>query len=223
MSSDPSDDPVRARLLARLPAEPSPTRRDVRLRNALLLLSAVAVPLLIWWNAGGVRIQSRPLSYVIGTTLGWIVVAGWAVWGSLAPGPTMLGRTRRWQRWIVLLTPTLLFVWTLGWDLNYPDQIEPWPGRWGKKCLNMTMWLGAWPVVALVWMRRGSEPLHPGARGAAIGAAVGCTSGVLVDLWCPITDPAHVLLGHILPLVILSAVGLLLGKWLLGLHRRRKT
>jgi hypothetical protein len=222
MSGEHHDDPIRARLLSELTQQPSPTRKEQRLRNALLLLSAVVVPLAVWWNAGGVRIQSRPIWYVVGTTIGWVVVAAWAVWGSLAPGPSMLGYGRRWMRWIVLLTPAVLFLWMLAWDFVDTDRLEPWPGRWGKKCLNLTMLLGAWPVVALVWMRRGSEPLHPGARGAAIGAAVGCSSGVLVDLWCPITDPSHMLLGHILPLMILSAAGMLLGRWLLGLHRRRK-
>jgi hypothetical protein len=220
--SEPHHDPIRDKLLEELRNQPSPTRKEVRLRNALLLLSAVAVPLAVWWSQGGVRIQSRPVWYVVGTTIGWIVVAAWAVWGSLSPGPSMLGRGRRWMKWIILLTPTVLFLWMLGWDLVDTDRLAPWPDRWGKKCLNLTMLLGAWPVIALVWMRRGSDPLHPGARGAAIGAAVGCSSGVLVDLWCPITDPSHMLLGHILPLMILSAAGLLLGKWLLGVHRRHR-
>ena len=222
MTSEPSHDATRAKLLAMLPKQPSPTRKDRRIRNVLLSFSSVAVPLAIWWSYGGVRIEQRPLWWVIGTSAGWLAVAAWAVWGSLAPGPTMLGRTRRWQQWIVILTPTTLFVWMLAWDLTDPARLVPWEGRWGQKCLNLTMLLGAWPLLALIWMRRGSEPLHPGARGAAIGAAVGCSSGVLVDLWCPITDPSHMLLGHILPLAILSFAGLMLGRWLLGLHARRK-
>jgi len=222
MSDEGPIDPTRERLLAELAQEDPPTRKEQRVRNALLLLSAIVVPLAIWWNAGGVRIQSRPLWYVIGTTLGWVVVAGWAIWGSLSPGPSMLGRGRRWMQWTVVLAPSALFLWMLAWDFTDPNRLVPWPGRWGQKCLNQTMLLGAWPLVALVWMRRGSEPLHPGVRGAAIGAAVGCGAGVLVDLWCPITDPSHMLLGHILPLMILSAAGVVLGRWLLGMHRRRK-
>jgi hypothetical protein len=215
-------DPARARLLAELQQQPSPTRRDRQLRNLLLLMSAVVVPLVVWWQYGGVRIQSRPTWYVVGTSVGWTIVAAWAVWGSLSPGPTMLGRSRRWMRWVVVLTPTVLFLWMLGWDFVDADRLEPWPERWGKKCLNLTMLLGAWPLLALLLMRRGSEPLHPGTRGAAIGAAVGCSTGVLIDLWCPITDPMHMLLGHILPLVILILAGLLLGRWLLRMRQQHR-
>jgi hypothetical protein len=83
--------------------------------------------------------------------------------------------------------------------------------------------LGVWPLVALILARRGSDPVHPGATGAAIGAAVGCATGVLLDLWCPIADPSHVFFGHILPLLALSLAGVLLGRWLLDLRARRKT
>jgi hypothetical protein len=62
--------------------------------------------------------------------------------------------------------------------------------------------------------------VHPAATGAAIGAAVGCATGVFLDLWCPIADPSHVMFGHIVPLMMLSLGGLLLGRWLLALRRK---
>jgi len=39
-----------------------------------------------------------------------------------------------------------------------------------------------------------------------------------VDLWCPVASVPHLLLGHVLPLGILAAVGALLGDALLSLR-----
>jgi len=209
---------IKQELIRELPQ--GPQRGGPRLSNTLLLLSAVVVPLAVWWYAGGARVENRPLWYVIGTTVGWVVVAGWAAWGSLSPGPTMLGRGRRFMQGIVVLAPAALFVWMIAWDFVDPDLMVAWPDREGWKCFKWTLLMSAWPIIALMLMRRGGDPIHPGARGAAIGASVGCCSGVFVDLWCPIADPSHLVLGHILPLFILSAVGLWLGRWLLSAGRR---
>jgi hypothetical protein len=157
---------------------------------------------------------------VAGTAFGWAVAAGWALWASLSRHGSMLGPSRRWLRAIVILVPSVMFLWMLIWDLIDTDRLAPWPDRVGWKCLGMTLGLGSWPAVALVLMRRGSDPVHPGASGAAIGAAVGCATGVLVDLWCPVADPSHVLFGHVFPLLLLSLGGVALGRWLLDLRRR---
>ena len=57
--------------------------------------------------------------------------------------------------------------------------------------------------------------MHPRALGAAVATAIGASVWVLVDAWCPVGYPLHVLLGHVLPLVLLAAVGQWLGgRWL---------
>jgi hypothetical protein len=44
---------------------------------------------------------------------------------------------------------------------------------------------------------------------------------VLVDLWCPVSYLPHLLLGHLLPIAVLAAVGALVGGRLLRLWRPR--
>jgi hypothetical protein len=42
---------------------------------------------------------------------------------------------------------------------------------------------------------------------------------VLLELWCPVGHPGHLLLGHVLPMIAYGAVGYLAGRrWLP--HRR---
>jgi hypothetical protein len=43
----------------------------------------------------------------------------------------------------------------------------------------------------------------------------------LVDLWCPLTSSAHVLVGHVLPVVVLAMIGASVGPTVLGLRARR--
>ena len=211
---------ARAELLRVAATIESPTRATMRTRNILLMVSAIVVPFGIWVARGGMQVGPRPLWFVLGTALGWAVAAAWALWASLSRQGSMLGPSRRWLGRVVMLVPTAMFVWMLIWDLIDTDRLAPWPDRWGRKCLELTLLLGIWPLVAIVLMRRGTDPVHPGATGAAIGASVGCATGVLLDLWCPIADPSHVFFGHILPLLILSLGGVLLGRWMLGLRRR---
>ena len=72
---------------------------------------------------------------------------------------------------------------------------------------------------ALMSWRR-SDPVTPRATGAAFGAGAGLGSALLVDLWCPVAYVPHLLLGHVLPIAILSLAGALIGGRL-GIVRRR--
>jgi hypothetical protein len=71
-------------------------------------------------------------------------------------------------------------------------------------------------LVAFVAVRRRSDPVHPGVAGAALGVTAGVAAGTLVDLWCPVGFVQHVLLGHILPLLVVAALGAWAGRRFLG-------
>ena len=75
------------------------------------------------------------------------------------------------------------------------------------------------PLLGVLWLRRGSDPLHPHLTGAASGAAVGAGVWVLVDLWCPVSYLPHLLLGHVLPLLLLITLAALLGSRIIGVGR----
>ena len=77
-----------------------------------------------------------------------------------------------------------------------------------------------WPLAALVWERRGSDPVHPRALGVALGVAAGTAAAGLVDLWCPVGHLPHLLTGHVAPILLLGALGALAGARALGVRPR---
>jgi hypothetical protein len=85
--------------------------------------------------------------------------------------------------------------------------------------LRLSGLLSLAPMIGALWLRRGSDPVHPRAAGAALGAAIGAGTWVLVDLWCPVAYVPHLLLGHVLPLLLIILCGAALGGPLLGLRK----
>ena len=94
---------------------------------------------------------------------------------------------------------------------------EPF-SRAGWLCLSHTLAMSALPLGSFLALRRGVEPRGPWALGAAVGATCGAWASILVDLWCPLTNTPHVLVGHVLPIAILVALGTLLGRSMLGVR-----
>jgi hypothetical protein len=70
-------------------------------------------------------------------------------------------------------------------------------------------------LAALFVIRRGSDPVHPAVAGAILGVTAAIAAGALVDLWCPVAYLPRVLLGHILSLVLVAAVGAWTGRRML--------
>jgi hypothetical protein len=131
----------------------------------------------------------------------------------------MLGRSRRWLIAVTALAPIVLLGWKVLWSALFGNLDES--PRLGYRCLVMSLSMGAVPVVLLSLTRRGEDPRHPGLLGAAIGVAVGASGWVLVDVWCPVGGIWHLLRGHVLPVLLLAALGGALGSVLLALRARR--
>ena len=91
----------------------------------------------------------------------------------------------------------------------------------GWRCLGYTLGVAALPLAAFLGMRRAVEPRAPSVLGAAAGACCASWAGALIDLWCPLTDPKHVLFGHVLPLILAVALGAIAGRWTLGARKMR--
>ena len=90
--------------------------------------------------------------------------------------------------------------------------------------LGVSLAIATLPFLTLMSARQYASPAHPVTAGAALGATAGAWSGVLVSLWCPVPHPLHVLVGHVLPVVLLSALGGALGRRVVGFReagRRR--
>jgi hypothetical protein len=119
---------------------------------------------------------------------------------------------------VAVATPAVLLAWMLLWNATYPETLLASPGRIGLRCLLFTLAMAAWPLVALAYLRRERDPLHPGTAGAARGVSAGALAGIVIDLWCPCTNPTHIALGHILPMLLLMAIGAISGRLIAGVR-----
>jgi hypothetical protein len=210
---------LRAQVIERSAREPSPTRAQLGLEQRVVLSIAMLVPLLLFVAWGGIRVGPRPDRLVLLTALGSAVLAtGFAIVG-LGRSRSMLGRPRSWLVAQVLLTPVLLLGWRVLISARYPNMMTEWVERPGLRCFTLSTLLSLAPLLGVLWLRRGSDPLHPRLTAAAFGAAVGAGVWVLVDLWCPVSYVPHLLLGHVLPLLLLIALSALLGSRVIAIGK----
>ena len=212
----------KARLFERMHLVPSPTRRATRARAWLVLPAGILFASALYFVSNGpVNGQGRPLWFYLAAAVSWAGVAALSMMGAL-------GRERgaSWRSGGALLgvavgTPALLLGLMLGAAVVAPDLAEPRPERTGLWCIGLTMAAAALPLLALLHVRRQSDPVHPALAGAALGSACGASAGVMVELWCPVASPAHIALGHVLPIVVVSVIGALLGARALAVRRVR--
>ena len=211
---------LKERILAAAAAAPSPSRTAMRRRLGLLTAGGAAAMAAVYWMFAFQIFgwQSIPQSQILagGTLLGAASVAAMAVAIALGRGRHMLGRSRRWLVAMIVLAPLALLTWKIGWSAIFGNLAES--PHLGHRCLSMAMAMGAIPLALLAMTRRGEEPRHPGLLGATMGVAVGACGWVLIDLWCPVAGPLHLLRGHLLPVVLLGLLGAAVGRVLLAVH-----
>src|SRR5574338_12034 len=177
---------LKARVLAAAISEPSPTRRQRRIRTALRIGSGLAVPIAVFLAVGGPRLAPRPPALVAATGLGAWGIAAIALLVAVGRGRSMLGRSSRQLLAAALIAPLAFLVWKLSASSGVPHMMDAWPTRPGLRCFGLTSLLAAWPFAALVCECWGTDPVHPRALGVALGVAAGTFAAALVDLWCPV-------------------------------------
>jgi hypothetical protein len=209
---------LKARILEAARRQPAPARGEVRRRVAITVTTAVLVPLAAFLAVGAVRPGPRPLPLVLATSGGALGIALAAVWTAYGRGGQMLGRTRGRLLAMTMAAPLTFVVWKMAWSSSYDHMTDDWATRPGLRCFALTMLFAAWPFLALAGVRRGSDPTHPRTLGAALGVATGTCSAFLVDLWCPVGHPRHLLAGHLLPIVILGLLGIWVGHRVLSVR-----
>lgn len=205
---------LRARVLTRIATTPSMTRRQGRALGWALVLASIAVAAVIFQSIGGLaHAAKRPFTISLALASGWTVIAialSWLVLGkrqSAARSPMICAVA-------ALAAPVLLFGWM---DVFSGTYIEPFT-RVGYRCFAYTLLIAALPLGSFLLLRRAIEPRAPAALGAAAGAACAAWGGVVIDLWCPLTNAPHVLVGHVAPLVTAIVVGATLGRHTLGVR-----
>jgi len=228
---------LKARVLAAVAGEPSPTRRAVNRRNTLLnMLAGVSgmvafvIFALVVSDSQLLRLggQVSPRQYVersvwlVATTAGGALgVAATALWLALWRGRSMLGRSRGSLLCGTALIPIGLFVWKVVCSLAFGYPMMEWPERPGLRCLALSLLIAIGPLLVFLAVRR-RAPVRPALNGASMGVAAGACAWVAVDLWCPVASLPHLLLGHVLPLCILAAMGAVLGDAFLSIRSRRR-
>jgi len=204
---------LRSRVLAAVRAEPAPTRRAAQRRNVLLLTAGAAVALTTFLALGGFRAGDRPTRLVAVTCVGWIAAAAVALQIAFARGRSMVGRHPARRVALLVGAPFLLFAWKVTVTACFGVEfMATSTDHAGYRCLGMSLGMGLALLVVFAAARRRTDPVRPGVTGAALGMAAAIAAGSLVDAWCPYAGVTHLLLGHILPLVALAALGALVGR-----------
>jgi len=206
---------LRERILATAAAERSPSRATYRRRELLLVVGALAFSIAHFWLRGGVRlggeVATRPPALVVVTTGGAALVltmiVGLALVGRRSSLPPAVGLIAT----VLVAAPLLLLAWKVGASALVGGMSSEWPLRVGNRCFRLGIELGLVPLIALMVARRHAVMRHAALVGAAMGVAAGAWSWTLVDLWCPVAWFPHLLRGHVLPLVLLAALGAVVG------------
>jgi hypothetical protein len=206
---------LKERTLAEVARRSAPTRPQAKTRALIAYTAATRAMAVVFFAAGGIdHSRGRPLVYTVLMAAGACAIALVATTAALGRGGSMLGRSLRVLALVAALVPVGTFVWLVAWHNRYADPFT----RIGYRCLGLTLVLGIAPLLVTAFLRAGVRA--PRASGAAIGAVSGAWAGVGVDLWCPLAEPYHVALGHVLPILILVAVGAIVGHFILRMRAR---
>jgi hypothetical protein len=208
---------LREKILAQAAATKSRTRSEGR-RRAVLAYTVAALlglPLFFYWGGFG-HTEGRPVSLTAGMSAGALLLATAAASVAWWRGKSQVGRTQTALLAIAILVPIATYVWMVSWHGRYTEPFQ----RVGYRCFAMTIASGAPLLGAALWLRKHTIAVHPVAGGAALGAAAGAFGGITVDLWCPLTNSAHVLVGHVAPIVLLALCGMIAGRFVLAIRKR---
>jgi len=216
-------EPLKLRVLEAVRQRPVPRRTD-RLPStiALAAFATVVMSAVVQWGprlfgeVGGLaHAAGRPAESGAWILAGTFAVALSATWLVLPFRRSMLSPPHGLLLGVVIAVPLLVGAWLVLWHATYADPFT----RTGWRCFALTAMTAPWPFAALAHASRRVEPRHPGTAGAALGAVAGAWAAVMVELWCPLTVDAHVLVGHVLPLIALSIAGAAVGGRMFRLRR----
>jgi hypothetical protein len=159
------------------------------------------------WFGGLAHGAGRPKDVTVAIAVGAVLLAIASSWIGWHRGRTLVGRSTKLLVLPPVLLPTLTLVWLTSFHAFYTEPFS----RVGYRCLALSLVIGSSLLAAAVFLRRRTVLSSSRAAGASLGAAMASWSAVLVDLWCPLTNLPHVLVGHVLPLVLLTFAGAGLG------------
>jgi hypothetical protein len=77
------------------------------------------------------------------------------------------------------------------------------------RCLSLSAAVGLLVLASFTMALRRSVVVASRLRGAALGAAAGAWAGLAVFIFCPSNDLHHLFLGHVLPVVAFTVLGVI--------------
>ena len=89
------------------------------------------------------------------------------------------------------------------------ERVLGWPFHWA--CFIEIMALSVVPWCALFAMLQRAAPLRRAWSGALATLSAVALGAVATQFICPLDDPAHQLVGHVFPVVVLSMLGAVAG------------
>jgi hypothetical protein len=210
-----------------LPERPSPGARDRFLKAASQLSP---LPPRTWARRiarGSLGASAWLLAtlLVLGIRHDWhdLPMAGWAATlaalsgGALvaavlgaARGRTMVGPSTERLSAVAVTIPLLLLLLVVGIDPHGPRSVAgtPW-NAWVCGLLSLGI---ALPLLGIGrWVSRDLILARPGLVGACLGVAAATFAHLVIRIHCPVSGPGHAVLGHLLPLLPLMAMGAWLG------------
>jgi len=200
---------LKQKVLLAVANTPSKTRSEAHWRAAAYaFLAAIPMLALLVLAGGPGRSSGRPGVVTLAIVLGCLVISVLATWIASARTRWMLGHGRALMHFVAFGMPILYAAWIAAFHNLYEPPFE----RLGIRCFFLALASAPWPFLAMAKWRKLIEPHHPALLGGVFGAVAGTWAGLVVVLFCPLTDPGHVARGHLLPFVVLVAAGAQFGK-----------
>ena len=209
---------LRTRVLAAAAGAPAPTRAAHRSRVLALATFGALATTALFFVMGGFARGTRP-GELIAFTAGIGLFAAIVMTRVSTGGGSMLGRPRSVLLLACVVAAPLLACAALATAMMWPENAaEEVPGHAHLACAAITLAQGALPLAFLLFARTGTDPVHPAITGAALGMTAGAWSAMMAYLRCPHVPATHCIVAHVLPTVVLTIAGALLGRFVLRLR-----
>jgi hypothetical protein len=202
---------LRARVIESVRREPARTRAQSAPRRLAIAVIAF-LPAIVLVALLAHHGDSRPPAYIVFVAGTWALLATMATRVALGAGRSMLGPPRAWLVGAALSLPLALAALAVAATGMWPQTNVVDSGAAADAvCIGLTTLAALGPVLAFAWLRRGSDPAHPRATGALVGAAGGACGATAVTLFCEHGYLTHVLVAHVLPIFLVTLFGALAG------------
>lgn len=185
-----------------------PARRWVRWAGTMIALSASGVLLLGPRPDLAHALTRFPYAFRLMTTILVAICASAVAFAMSVPDANRSAAPQ-------ILTYAAFASWTLVLAVllvaggHATARLLAFPVNW--PCSYKIFGFSLMPAITLFALLRRAAPLQIVQNAGLAGLAATTLGAVATQLICPVDDPAHQLVGHVIPVIVLSAIGLLAG------------